>query len=416
MKPSKELLIIYSLAILEAILLLIGPGAKYMNEIDTLSYMDAWEVFSGGNIDLLRTPVYPVIIGILKELFGIPACYWVTVFVQHIVYLLSIGIFHSTISRFVTSERISFWITLFYAIFPAYTFNNNWILTQSFAISGCVFLIYMIVKLREKPTIINGSLFTLILMFLLFLRPSYLYLLPVLAVTWFLCFLEKQRRAATIGLVGVFITTTCALCYMKAFERQHGLFAFSGIGVKNQFSIAQDAGFIDSSSQLVTDFNTIYAAIYPLHHNWAEADRYFYAKHSLSEVNDTVTTAFRKDPVRWAVFCYDRLCRTALEPLTELFQIRYQGQKIHIIGPLVNSVYVFILLYTILLIQWIRVRRRIPWLSSFLYMSLVSNIITTIVGAPYGAYLLPATPFYLLLLGQFLRHLSFTPTKDIELK
>jgi hypothetical protein len=75
MKLSRDLQIIYSLAILEAILLIIGPGAKYMDEIDTLSYMDAWECFSNGTIDLLRTPVYPAIIGILKELFGIPTCY-----------------------------------------------------------------------------------------------------------------------------------------------------------------------------------------------------------------------------------------------------------------------------------------------------------------------------------------------------
>jgi hypothetical protein len=416
MKLSRDLQIIYSLAILEAILLIVGPGAKYMDEIDTLSYMDAWECFSNGTIDLLRTPVYPAIIGILKELCGIPTCYWITIFIQHLVFLFSIGIFYSTISNFVKSERISFWITLFYATFPAYTFNNNWILTQSFALSGCVLLIYCIIRLRKAPTIANGTLFTSLLLFLLFLRPGYLYLLPVLAVSWFLCFLKKERKAAAIGIAGVLITTSCALCYMKAFEKQYGLFAFSGIGVRNQFFIAQDAGFLDTSSKLVKGYNDTYDEVYPRHHNWAEVDRFFYAKYSLAEVNDTVTKAFHQDPVRWAVFCYDRLCKTALEPLTELFQIRYKGQLIHIIGPLVNSVYVFILLYTILLIQWIRIKKRIPWLSSFLYMSLISNIITTVVGAPNGAYLLPATPFYLLLLGQFLYHIKITPTKDIELR
>ena len=415
MKLNNDLKIIYAIALFEAIVLILGPGPKFLADCDTPSYLDAWDSFTNGTIDLFRTPVYPVFLGILKNVFGQPLYMWVAIIIQHLIFLLSIGVLYKLIRLFTNSSRIAFWITLFYCSYPGYTFTNNWGLITSFAISGCVFIIYLTVLLCKQPTIWRGGGFTLMLLYLLFLRPGLVYFLPVFFLLWTL-YLLKNIRVGIIGLTGVVIATLAVLCYMKAFERQHGLFTFTGITVRNQFMIARDAGFLDSSSDLVRDYDKIQEEIYPKDHNWSMVDRVFYSKHKIADVNDTIKNAFMKEPVRWIAFCYDRLYRSAQDPLSGLCQVKYKEKKLDIIGPMVNTIYMFVFFYSILLICWIIKQKKIPWLSLLLCMLIISNTITVIVGAPNGSYLLPITPIYLMLIAQVFSYMRFQPLKNIEMK
>jgi len=414
MKLNNDLKIIYAIALFEAIVLILGPGPKFIDDCDTPSYIDAWDSFTNGTIDLLRTPVYPAFLGLLKNILGQPLYMWIAILIQHFIFFLSIGILYKLIRLFAGSSRIAFWITLFYSSYPGFTFTNNWGLTQSFALSGCVFIIYLTLLLCKQPTIWRGGLFTFMLLFLLFLRPGLVYFLPVFFLSWVL-YLFKNKRTGVIGLVGVVIAALTVFFYMKAFERQYGLFTFTGITVKNQFTIARDAGFFDSSSDLVRDYDKTYEEIYPKEHNWSMVDKVYYSKHKITDVYDSINNAFRKDPIRWVAFCYDRLYRSAQEPLSGLCQIKYKEKKLDIVGPMVNTIYLFVFFYSILLIYWIIKRKMVPWLSLLLCMLIICNTITTIVGAPYGSYILPVTPFYLMLIAQVLSCMKFKPLKNIEM-
>ena len=60
---------------------------------DTLSYIAAWEILKEGQLDEWRTPVYPLILGIFKTLFGDTKYLQYVVLFQHFIFLISIKYF-----------------------------------------------------------------------------------------------------------------------------------------------------------------------------------------------------------------------------------------------------------------------------------------------------------------------------------
>ena len=75
MKKNKDLAIIYAYAIASSSILILGWGVQ--ETFDSSSYISAWDSFNNGKIDMLRTPVYPVFLGVMKIIFGEHFFVWV---------------------------------------------------------------------------------------------------------------------------------------------------------------------------------------------------------------------------------------------------------------------------------------------------------------------------------------------------
>ena len=72
----------------------------------------AWENISSFHIDIWRTPVYPLFIGITKAFFETNFLMAASI-IQHIVFLISIWYFYKLIAIVTDSERIAFYISAF---------------------------------------------------------------------------------------------------------------------------------------------------------------------------------------------------------------------------------------------------------------------------------------------------------------
>ena len=115
---------------------------------DTPTYINAWSSILEGHIDKWRTPTYPVFLGLMRIICGEQYLCYVVV-LQHLVFLVSIRYFYLLMQYSITNIKISFFLTLLYAVYPCVATYNCCIETSTFAVTGSVFLLYSILKLYK---------------------------------------------------------------------------------------------------------------------------------------------------------------------------------------------------------------------------------------------------------------------------
>ena len=422
MKLSKDLRTIYVFAILSSIILIFGWGV--LNTPDSITYINAWDNYSMGKLDMLRTPIYPLFLGVIKVIFGERLFCIVAVCIQHLIFLISISYFYKLAQFLSNSIDIAFWLTLFYAIIPPITTWNNYILTESFAISGTILLVYATIKIFEEIKVAYIFFFTVQLTILVLLRPALIYMLPVFAVIWFYFLFKKKAAIGIGGLCGVFIATICLLTYMKAFEKEYGLFASSSVNTVNQTHISRQYGLLNPD---VIDDSKLKEGIIESYEKYGremedyelagkEAGRVF-RDFDLKMKNDAIYASYKSNPVLWVKKCFGRLYRSAKKSLFLTLAGGF-ATVFDMIGFNLNTLYLFLIIYTLLLSYWTLFKRELPVVSFLLYMLGVSNIIVSIIGAQgeWERLILPSMPLYLLMFGQICTMFKVKSPLSIEFK
>ena len=410
MKVSKDLKTIYLLAIASSLILILGWGV--LKTPDSPTYVEAWDHISNGEIDILRTPIYPIFLGLMKLAFG---TYFLTaaICVQHIVFLISIRFFYIITQELCSSFNISFWITLFYSIFPCITTWNNYILTESFAFSGTIFLIYLIIKMtHQEHKIYCTIIIAILLSMLMLLRPALVYMLPVFFIGWSYFFVKKQKMIATLGIIGTLFATVSLFSYMKVFENKYGILSSSCVGTFNQMVIAYQYNLINpdviENGQLKEDIENKSREV---------SIMTLIKSYGLKDVHNVIMDSYKSHPNKVIKSCFGRLYRSKSKSLFLTLAPGF-ATVFDMIGFNLNTLYLFIIIYTIILLRWIYMKRSLPWTTSFIYMLGVSNIIVAIIGAQeeWERLVLPSLPLYLLMFGQLCTLFSVKSVKQLELK
>jgi len=151
-KRVLQLKTIYAIAIPYCLLLILKCGRQW--DYDTDSYVAAWETISSLHLDLWRTPIYPLFIGLTKFLFG---SYFLIVgtVIQHLIFLISIRYFYKLAQGVVKSERSAWWATAFYALYPCVATWNCFNLTEPFAIYSMIFMLYCALTAYQKNSVFH---------------------------------------------------------------------------------------------------------------------------------------------------------------------------------------------------------------------------------------------------------------------
>lgn len=419
MKLNKDLRTLYPFAIIWCIIIIIfvdisippdGPG-----------YIKAWDVFVNGKIDILRTPVYPIYLGVFKTLFGSEHFLLFSVIGQHIIYLISIYFFYKIAILITNSKNVSFYLTLFYTFFPGLCAWCNTIQTESLAISCNLFFVYWCLLLYQKGTIKRGFFVALWLSLLIMLRPIFLYLLPVWGVLWILCiFQTKKKIQAIYGLVGVAFAFCLLLVYMFAFKKAHGIFAPTSVGTINNYYIARQYGLIDPSviknkalkleiQESIKKHGQCWEGKNDQHPNgklWGEVHHFFDDNYSLKTMQDAVGASIKKNPIKRIKILGEQAYNGAPNRLFVnyvkgwLYQINQMFN--FITGIRINNLYTFLLLYSLVLFCWMYKNKVFAWYSLCLLLMGISNVIIVIFGAQqeWGRLLLPSQPLFIIMLGQ----------------
>ena len=411
MRGNKALFIPLLCSVVIAVVLTIAYGV--IQPYDTISYIDAWSSLEQGRPDMLRTPVYPFILHLMQVIFGFRFLF-ATVFLQYLVFFISIWFFHR-LADFYCSPKASFWVTLVYAACPPLCVLNNLILTESFAISGCVILLYLAHRLIQSPSWDKAFLFTGQVLILLFLRPAFVYILPVFAAFSLLLFFQRNK-AALLLLTGVLISSLCLIGYMGVFQKEYGVFAPSSVSIVNQYSLARISGYLDPADSPDSLLKEDLTSLIEAHGdkvetvNTATLEGFDLCKsHKLSDIKSTVTAGRKRVPSTVAKELIARFFSSCTKStFVFVVWVPFLNRLTEAFCPPLGVLYLFILFYTIVFcIRSIQSRSILPYSALFLMLE-ISSIIVAIVGAQsdWGRLLAPTTPIWLLLAGQVGRFFS----------
>ncbi len=399
---------VYIIAAINSLIWIIVFGVKVA--IDTPSYVYAWDFsYSHGIIDQFRTPVYPVFLGCLKTVFR-DSFYWVSIIIQHLLLLLSAVYFKKMASWMVKSKRVVRWLTLLYTIIPATVSWASCVLTELFALVGIVFLVYQLMLFVRTPSWKSVLWSTVWLSFLILLRPAFLYLLPIVFVVWCLL-IPFKGKLSLCGIFSVFLVSLFELCYCNQFEKQYGIFAPSSVSVVNQSYMAFHDGLMFPEYTNNPEF-----AKYIEEYESDSEDLPSFETFGLSTVSNAVKQSQKTQPMEWIKKAFGRFYKASQMS----YLAAYSGlvTLTDMIGINLNGLFLFLIIYTAILVTNMISNRKIYVVQSILWLFVVSNLITVVVGAQseWGRLMIPSLPLVMLMVGQVFNYIKIQikDTDEIE--
>jgi len=392
---------------------------RYYFHVDTRTYFDAWDVLRSGQLDLFRTPVYPLFLGLAQMIFGRggfvypvetgaarlyatpiaienEAPLYFVVAVQYIVCFISFLYFYKICAKVFRSRRAAFWLTLAYAVTACLSRWEYSLLTESFSASGIIFLTWSFVSYfqpgRRWWSLVGITFWSL---FLLYLRPSFLYIMAALACIGVLLFcFRKYRQKAYAVLAVALLTTASMLGYMAIFQQTYGLFTPSAVGVINKYGVEKENG-------LLLPENTDNAALRVdlLRHPEADgsmmvaADEvYTFGLCEVSALVEKSSPTFAENAclvgARFLDCCADKIINLPDKPMKML-------------GLRLFWVYVVLLIEGCLLIYYFVRRKTLLWWQALLWLLIAGHAAVILLGA-FGEWprlFWPIIPLFFLLTG-----------------
>ena len=397
MTRNGKLSIIYGLsAALAAVICIVeGVGFTY----DSQSYVDAWDYLNF----YWRTPTYPLLVGLMKIIFG-KGFLWGVIAVQNLVFLLSLRYLYDLLLWTGSSERTAFWLTLLYGVHPGILCWNNYIMTEYLAVSLTIFIVWEVKAILEGSSWKSVLLLTVFLSLLVFLRPAQIYFLPVLLLVFFAMSLAKKSRKQGIkGLSGVLLTSLLALFYCGIFQAHYGVFAPSGVGIENQYYIGRQHGLITPGTIRNRDMAEFLAQYASNPENYPKG--YFYKemgdvrdRFGIIAIRDEVRLSRAETPEGWILAAWERLKASASERLLNhgwLDGIR------EVVGIRISAAYLFLILFGGFIVVRICRKRQVPWFTLTVLALVIANCAVTVLGAQndWARLDFPSTPLLFILIG-----------------
>jgi len=377
-RGNQALWLIIGISIVASVAMILIKGPQTL--LDTDSYLAAWKTLSEGRIDVLRTPVYPAFLGFCQTVFGEKVLYG-AVIIQYLVFLFAVRAFYILINQLCDCPTFNFYTTLFFAVAPCFLMWNNYVMTESFAISLVLFLLLALYRIETKRKWSALLTVTVTLLLLVFLRPSFIYLLPVLLLAFILLLARPQHRGIALGGIGsVVVTALLYAGYCHAFQRQYGVFAPSNVSLINSFYMARFDAVLDTAVISSPDVRQAVAESYrkegtqPMKYDKDETEIIddFY-RFQLSDIRQAISTSVKAHPTDCLKRVGARVYYSAKHSLFSFFTF----------GPNLGMAY-SLLIITGILLFFILLKHGIggmPWTLSIAWMCAAANAVTMIVGA-----------------------------------
>ena len=232
---------------------------------DTATYFFAGEVFTKGDIDYLRTPVYPLICSVFLHLFG-NYVFDALATLNLVIFLISTVYLYKTIALFTQRRAIKCISTILYAWSIPMAEMCIHIVTESLSVSGIVYLLYgfslIYLGKASKSTIYKNSA---TLLFLVLLRPFNLCFIPVMLLVLFSA--HRKHRLKYVKTSAVAVSTVavilCGYCFW--FRAVYGFFGFSYVSTINALHITHKTHRDELWKSNIELFETIGVPIQCLH-------------------------------------------------------------------------------------------------------------------------------------------------------
>lgn len=386
-------------------------------DFDTISYVKAWNNFNSGEIDLWRTPTYPFFLGILMWCFG-EQFMLAAIVIQFGTFIISILYFNRIADKIIDNKIIVLTTTAFYALFPCIPTWNNYILTESFAVHGLIFFLYLFFKVYIENSMKYHLHLLICLLFLAFLRPAIIFIFPILF--FILCILGIQTswgKSIRIGIINLIILCTCLGGYTYLYQKKYGIISPTAVGVLNNYYMARMDGNLKpemaSSKELslyleksITEHGVKYAngSGFDLGREGITAIQTFGPK----TISDLVTKSDFNNITNRLKRLFQHFRKASQDKLFSTYNSRWDLIS-DIICLRMNTIYLLLLLYSISLSYWIYRRRVFAWFSVFILLLGAGHLFVILYSCQNVWYrlIIPFTPVYLIMIGQLINLLDF---------
>lgn len=392
---------------------------------DSPSYINAWDVIVSGNVDLTRTPGYPLVIGICKGVFGDFGLYMV-VAIQELLFLTSVVLFRDMCRMVVPSRLAGVILTVFFLFLPVLVFFNHAtrISTSSVAFSSVMILLWCSVRALRSPSVKQVIIMTVLLVWCIAVRPGYIYFLPFYFLFWIVASRKNFKqywRIALLGCLGVLIVTGCVISYQRAIIKKYGFEGLTSVTYFNNYFFARENDLLipdyvedDSLRHQLTQMLQMPAREHWM--IWKEISLLEKNDSNFVEMNRVVNSSLLSQPDRCASALLRRSAKVGSFPMVECYELFRINQLYQVFMPRLSCVYLFMLLVgCVLMWLWIR-KSRFAVVSWFLWAFIVSSHIVAIAGAQdeWGRLSQQSLPALLLLVGEVASLFKFSNMRKLE--
>lgn len=407
-KRINPLHVAMALSLLMLAIFMLKEGVVVENS-DTQSYVEAWgNSYSNGVIDNFRTPVYPVLIGIGKMIFG--AGDWgLLLTALQIIAFYGCGILFCRMMRgTVHNNRIANVCIFVYFLYFPIVRTLPVMGTEALAFSLTTAWIYGVWRFLVRPGAGRGAAIAILTLAGLMLRPSFLLLAIVILFLAVVGVLMKQRRRTALLLLPTLIPTVVVyMLYSDEIERRTGVDTISTVTIVNNYFMARQ--YNDIFPELLPDNPE---AIRQMRRFQKSGDRisYDYLMPMWNEINyfeengimtyremQDYSMAMKKyHPELWYKYIGVRIADSFREfnPLRMTFN------------------YLTVILYGLMFVTaWIR-RGKFPSSINFLLLLIGGGSLLSVIlyaQTDYGRLLLPATPVLIMMAGRIAACIRLKP-------
>lgn len=395
--------------------------------MDGYSYFDAWETLKSGRPDSLRTPIYPVLIGVIKEIFGkanalviIPVLHW-------ILYIVSLrGIWD--IGNWIGLNRpANIVVMLVLIMIPGFWCFNHISMAEILSLSEMVLLLWLsglyIKQNRVYLIYLSGA--TLIVM--IFTKPMFIFMIPIMAAFWGVLW-ERGKSHLIAGAVSVLTSIILISAYCYCMARVYSVNSLTIASSYNNYYCLRVDGLILPEEIKNEDLRERFSHMYEKHPGgWDKTQPYWDEMWQLSwqELDYLVETAVSNHPgeavdgilnrfkksMRASQF-YTPVEELGLSPEYDSVIVGWDGISRNEPGgyiyPMVRWLIVPMCIggaiALVFIYLWLRnwlVTRRFPYLPALIAATYISAYVTTVVGAPdsWGRILTPVNPLLPIMAG-----------------
>lgn len=375
---------------------------------DTYYYFLAGEHYWNGQLDCLRTPVYPLICKSFSLLFGLKGMAVALTIFQSLVYLLSLLSLQRLATRAINNTKIRFAILLFYVCCIAPGWCNE-ITTESLSISGTIILSDLLFCFLERPSFKLNISIHLLLLSLLFLRPTFvlfLVLIPVLLLSRLR--FSSHRKSIFLALS---LSILCFLCfggYASLYKKYFGIYGTTTTFVFNKIYDSHRGGYWDPDAVVrsecrrwIDSIDHKYTNNYGVVYNtiMQHPKSLPLINEGCNDIKHTHKAEHRLYRIKLFIGSFDKRFLAAVNTHTPLSAILFTT-TLFLSFPL-SLFYLFTLVTSIALLYFFFKSKRPSLLYAYLTIAIFAHTlgIAITTSDSFERLLLPVYPLFLILLG-----------------
>jgi len=387
--------------------------------VDTASYINYHANILQGETDGSRTPVYPYFIKLIG-LFGQQDLIGNVVTAQIVISFLTIILFYKIAQACFKKRPVILATSLLYGVMlPVVNFDKV-VITESLSVSFSVVFIYMLISYLQKPG--NGKAWglTLSVFMAIMLRPSFIYLLPLVIFFWLLRWLiyKKDWKECLSGLAASAVVILLLLGYSGLNKKNTGFNGISRVSNNNEMAVIVSAGiYMDGNDSEISAAIKSNLELNKICGNPKKSGINIMKTYDSDRIHRFIMNCIKNQPTAYAWHICSKLTDLEHENIftnyaehkTNFLAFRIENVEYLVFCVTFNILYLFLGLDLVLIIaRWVR-SKQAPWFRIILWLLITGQLAVAILGgySEYQRLILAAIPALLILLFSYVDRICF---------